>query len=74
MAEAKALKLLLSRKEAATYLESIGCRISVSTLANMAAGANARKGPPFTRFRWRTVVYARPDLDAWAKSVSHRVE
>ena len=59
---------LLSRKEAAKYLSSIGCPISVQTLANMAANRNVGKGPSFTRFGWKTVRYRRMDLDSWAQS------
>jgi hypothetical protein len=64
---AKPPKDWLSRKEAAIYLSSIGCRISPRTLANLAANNNAGKGPPFKRFRWKLVQYRREDLDAWAK-------
>lgn len=63
-----------SRKQAAIYLTSIGCRISAGTLENMACNNNAGGGPPFTRFRWKTVVYRKSDLDKWAKGQSERVE
>ena len=57
---------LLSRKEAASYLETIGCpRISVRTLEKWAQDNNAGRGPPFTKLR-KAVGYRRTDLDAWA--------
>lgn len=64
----------LSRKQASAFLESIGCPVSVGTLGHMAANKNAGKGPPFQRCGWRTVVYAREDLIAWAKRRIVRVE
>jgi hypothetical protein len=67
LARAKPVKDWLSRKEAAIYLSSIGCRISPRTLANLAANNNAGKGPPFKRFRWKLVQYRRLDLDTWAQ-------
>ena len=36
----------LSRKEAATYLEKIGCPVSARALEQRAANNNAGKGPP----------------------------
>jgi hypothetical protein len=68
IARAKPPKDWLSRKEAAIYLSSIGCRISPRTLDNLAANNNAGKGPPFKRFRWNRVQYMRVNLDAWAKA------
>ncbi len=56
----------LTRKEAATYLASIGCPISKRALEKRASNNNAGKGPAFTRIGWRTVRYKREDLDAWA--------
>ena len=57
---------LLSRKEAASYLETIGCpRVSVRTLEKWAQNNNAGRGPPFTKLR-KAVGYRRADLDAWA--------
>lgn len=57
---------LLSRKEAAAYLELIGCpRVSVRTLEKWAANNNAGRGPSFTKLR-RSVGYRQADLDAWA--------
>ena len=57
----------LNRKEAAAYLRSLGYNISAKTLANMASNKNAGNGPSFTRNGWKTVLYKRDDLDAWAK-------
>ena len=64
---AKLDKEWLSRKEAAIYLDQIGCPLTAKTLANMASNNNAGNGPSFTRNGWKTVLYKRDDLDAWAK-------
>lgn len=64
---------LLSRKEAATYLEKIGCpRISVRTLEAWASNGNAGKGPPFTKLRGK-VGYSTGDLDAWAYREARKI-
>jgi hypothetical protein len=63
----------LSRKDAASYLTSIGCPISPKTLANLAAEDNAGGGPPFTRVRQKRVWYSREDLATWAKGQFERV-
>ena len=63
----------LSRKEASAYLASIGCPISVRTLANLAANNNARGGPSYLRVRWNIVRYERATLDAWAYSQTERI-
>lgn len=64
----------LSRKQAASFLATLGCAITPRTLEKMASNNNAGKGPPFTRFRWKSVRYARIDLEAWAKKEATRVE
>lgn len=56
----------LSRKEAATLLHKMGCPISVRTLEKLAVNNNAGGGPPYKRFRWKSVRYDRADLIAWA--------
>lgn len=66
-------KRFLSRKEAAVYLESIGCPISVRSLEKWASNNNAGKGPPFTRIRWKIVRYSRADLDQWAYAEVERI-
>lgn len=71
---ARPLKDFYSRKEAALYLTSIGYKIEAQTLANLAGNNNAGKGPPFDRTSWRSVRYARGDLDAWARGRTTRVE
>lgn len=58
---------LLSRKQAAAYLTSIGCPISIYTLANLASNNNEGKGPSFQRTRWKIIRYRKSDLDAWAR-------
>ena len=57
----------LHRKQAAAYLGSLGFAISPRTLGNLAANNNAGKGPPFTRFGWRTLRYRKTDLDNWVR-------
>ena len=71
---AKPPKDWLSRKEAAIYLTSIGCRIAPKTLQNLSANNNQAKGPAFVRNGWRMVQYRREDLEAWARARMVRVE
>lgn len=66
-------KQFLSRKEAARFLTSIGYPISDRTLERMANNNNAGNGPPYKRYRWRTVSYDRQDLIAWAEKNTTRV-
>lgn len=73
----------LSRKEAALFLQSIGCPISARSLERMAFQQGRdhfrkRKGPPFTQFLGGG-THGRPyylvsDLIAWAKRNMRRVE
>lgn len=63
----------LSRKEAASYLTSIGCPISPGTLAKLAMDDNVAGGPSFTRVRRKRVWYSRTDLEVWAKRQYVRV-
>lgn len=63
----------LNRKEAANFLTKLGCPISARTLEKMASNNNAGKGPPFTRYRWKTVTYLRTDLMDWANKEMVRV-
>lgn len=64
----------LNRKEAAAYISTRGIRISVQTLANLAMKNNNGHGPAFTRFRRKSVQYARADLDSWIERERQRVE
>lgn len=64
----------LCRKDAATYLTSIGCPISAGTLEQLAKNENQGNGPRFLRMRWRTVRYNKEDLDSWAKRQGKWVE
>ena len=64
----------MSRREAAAYLNSLGCPLSASTLEKYASNNNAGKGPPFVRYRWKMVRYKRIELDAWAAKEGTRVE
>jgi hypothetical protein len=70
----KSAKEWYSRKEAAGYLASIGCPVSVRMLENRAANNNAGRGPSFTRIGWRMVKYHRRDLDAWAYAQTEHVK
>ena len=65
-------EIWLSRKEAASYLTSIGCPIAPATLANLASDGNKRGGPAFTRTRDRMVRYLQADLDAWVAENTKR--
>ena len=40
----------------------------------MALNNNSGKGPPYTRFGWKTVVYKRDDLDLWMEKQGKRIE
>lgn len=64
----------LTRKEACAFLGRLGCPVSPRTMGNWASNGNARRGPPFTRARWRIVRYQRGDLREWAKRETVRVE
>lgn len=64
----------LSRKEAAAFLESIGCPVSPRSLANMASNNNAGKGPSFQRTRWKIVRYRKRDLEEWAYRETERIK
>lgn len=59
-------KEYLSRKEASTFLQSIGCPMTPQRLAKLAVNNNAGGGPPYDRYGWRTLVYSRKELAAWA--------
>jgi hypothetical protein len=63
----------LSRKEAALYLDRIGCPMTARNLEKKAANNNAGKGPPFSRVGWKAVRYKRIDLDVWAKAQTVRI-
>lgn len=65
---------LLTRKAASAYLEKLGCPVAPRTLSNLAANDNAGKGPPFYRFRWKSIRYKRSDLDLWVRKEIKRVE
>lgn len=55
-----------TRKGAALYLTSLGVEIKHAYLAKLAMPENKGKGPPFVRTGWRTVRYAKSELDAFA--------
>lgn len=63
----------LDRKECAAYLGTLGHKISISRLANLASNNNALKGPPFYRIRWSRVAYKPTEVSEWAKSQTVRV-
>ncbi len=58
-------KEFLSRKEAASHLHSMGCPLSPRALELLACNNNAKRGPPYTRWRNR-VIYRRSELIEWA--------
>jgi hypothetical protein len=65
---------MLSRKEAARYLAKHNCKISPTTLLNMATHENAKgKGPPYFK-DGRRVFYSTEDLDAWRLRRLRRIE
>lgn len=65
----------LPRKQAAVYLNSIGCPVSYETLCKMATNNSAKSGPPFTKFKWGgSVRYNKNDLALWARSQAVRME
>jgi hypothetical protein len=53
---------LLTRVDAAVYLQSRGFKIAPATLAKLAVTGD---GPPFVKFLSRALYQAR-DLDCWA--------
>lgn len=57
----------LTRKEAARYLTSLGYSLSPDYLSNLAAHSNAKGGPPYRRYGWKTVRYRKDDLKIWAE-------
>ena len=61
-------EVMLTRREAAAYLSSIGYSIAPQTLAYYASNGNKLNGPPFLRIGWSQVKYRRGELDQWAKS------
>ncbi len=73
MALALHQKEFLSRGECSAYLETLGLKIGVGALANLAANNNARKGPPFYRTGWTRVYYKRTDVELWAKRKTERI-
>lgn len=64
----------LTRKQAASFLEGIGCPISPSTLANLAVRGNSGSGPPYTVVSVRMIRYMVGDLRRWATKRTRRVE
>lgn len=68
---------LLTRKQAAAYLENKGCAASFHALKKMAANENEGRGPPFIRYRNKKrnhIKYSKADLDTWAATKLKRVE
>lgn len=65
----------LTRKQAASFLKSIGCPISPRNLERMAAKNNAKNGPQFTRIKGTRIVrYRRRTLREWAKKRTEDIE
>lgn len=57
----------LTRKAAAIYLSRLGVPMKHEYLAKLALPENKGKGPKFVKSGWRTVRYAKSDLDAYAQ-------
>ena len=57
----------LTRKEAARYLTKLGVPTTPKRLEHLAINNNSGKGPPYTKFGWRSVFYQIRDLEAWAE-------
>lgn len=64
---------LISRKEAAKYLQDRGMAVSYVTLMQMGAHNNARRGPPFWKDGNRC-LYSIQDLELWRRQRLRRVE
>ncbi len=66
-------EIWLTRKAAAIYLSRLGVPMRHEYLAKLALAENETKGPKFIRTGWRTVRYAKTDLDTFAarKLVRH---
>ena len=62
---------LLSRKEAASHLASLGYPVSHRTLSRL---ADQGAGPPYLKFLKRIVRYERAALERWAELQSTRFE
>ncbi len=62
-----ATEVWLTRKGAALYLSSMGCAMNHNYLAKLALPENKGKGPRYVKSGWRTVRYAKSELDAFAK-------
>lgn len=65
---------ILTRKQAAQFLATLGYPITPGHLGNLASNNNARRGPPYTRIGWKTVRYREDDLAAWYNARAVRVE
>lgn len=64
---------LLTRKQAAAHLQSLGCSIAENTLKNMANKNSQHKGPPYFKDGGRT-LYNQNELDEWRRNRLVRVE
>lgn len=59
-------EIWLTRKGAALYLTSLGCPMTHGYLAKLALPENKGKGPAYVKSGWRTVRYAKSELDRFA--------
>lgn len=64
---------LLSRKEAAKYLQDRGCSVSYGHLVNLGAKDNAAGGPAYYKDGARA-VYSVTDLELWRRNRLRRIE
>ena len=61
----------MPRKQAASYLASLGYPIAPRTLERLACSG---RGPPYQRFGSRTTSYDKDEVRTWAEARSMRIE
>lgn len=64
---------MLTRKEAAAYLRTLGYSVSPDYLCNLAAKDNAGGGPPFYRIHQKVIRYKRGEVKDWLQSRMRRI-
>lgn len=62
----------MGRKLAANFLTGMGYPITPRALELLGCKDKRGQGPPYTRFRWKNVIYAKKDLVDWAIKNSER--
>ena len=64
----------LTRKEAADFLDTLGCPISPKRLATLVCQPGDYQGPPFVRSRGKVIRYHMDEVRTWALKRMERVE